>query len=281
MGSGLSSTSDRLDGVVRPSVAARTEGQLSSRPDTVAIQSGALKLDGLLWHPGGRGPFPSILFSHGIGAELERQLMQVATLGPVFSSHGYLFLCVFRRGPGLSSGQGTSATDIMERVVAVNGQEARNSLGLPEADQLSDALAGLEFLRSLPDVDRRRVALVGHSFGASLTLLMAEHDTTIRAAVLFSGSASSWEFSPKLRARLLAAIGRMTAPVFYIQAANDYSVAPAKELSAEMARLGKPYRVRVYPPVGETAEEGHEFLYRGVELWEEDVFDFLDGYTKR
>jgi dienelactone hydrolase len=264
-------------------LAARAGGQLSSRPDTVVLRSGALKLHALLWRPSGHGQFPSVLFSHGSGTNVERQLAQAATLGPVFSSHGYLFLFVFRRGSGLSADQGTSASDLMEAELAANGQEARNSLQLRllETDELNDVRASLEFLRALPEVDRRRVALAGHSFGASLTLLMAERDTTTRAVVVFSGSAGSWEFSPQLRARLLAAVGRTTAPVFFIQAANDYSVAPAEALSAEMARLGKPYRVRIYPPVGATPEEGHDFLYRRVGMWESDVFDFLDGYMQR
>jgi dienelactone hydrolase len=33
------------------------------------------------------------------------------------------------------------------------------------------------------------VALVGHSFGGSLTLLMAARDPTLRAAVVFGGAA--------------------------------------------------------------------------------------------
>ena len=33
-------------------------------------------------------------------------------------------------------------------------------------------------------------------------------------------------------------------PIFFIQAENDYSIAPAKTLSAEMKRLGKPNRMK-------------------------------------
>ncbi len=257
---------------------ARAEGQGSGGPDTVVVQSGALKLRALLWRPKGQGPFPAILFNHGSGNTLERQSAQSAALGPVFARHGYLFLFVFRRGSGLSADQGTSAADLMDREFAANGQEARNKLQLQllETDQLSDALAGLAFLRAVPEVDTRRVAVAGHSFGGSLTLLAAERDTTLRAAVVFGAAAPSWERSPQLRARLLAAVGRTTAPVFFIYAANDYSVAPAEALSAEMARLGKLHRVKIYPPVGQTADEGHDFVYRDVATWESDVFAFLD-----
>jgi dienelactone hydrolase len=125
-------------------------------------------------------------------------------------------------------------------------------------------------------VDARRVAVVGHSFGGSLALLMAERDSTIAAVVDFSGGAYSWGISPQLRARLLDAVGRVRAPVFFIHAANDYSVAPANTLGAEMARLGKPHRVKIYPPVGRTVEEGHSFIHLRVGTWESDVFAFLN-----
>ena len=84
-----------------------------------------------------------------------------------------------------------------------------------------------------------------------------------------------------MRARLLAAVGHTAAPIFFIHAANDYSVAPAKALSAEMARLGKPHRVKIYPPTGQTADEGHAFLYQRVDAWESDVFAFLDGCMRQ
>ncbi len=257
---------------------ARAPGQASTGPDTVIVRSGALHLHALLWHPDGHGPFPAVLFNHGSGTVAERQSAQAAAVGPVFAKHGYLLLFLFRRGSGLSADQGVSASDLMDQALAANGQDARNQLQLQllETDQMADALAGLAFLRSLPEVDTRRVAVAGHSFGGSLTLLLAERDTALRAAVVFGGSAGSWDRSPQLRSRLLGAVGRTTAPVFFIQAANDYSTAPAEVLSAEMTRLGKSHQARVYPPVGATAAEGHDFVYLRVATWERDVFSFLD-----
>jgi dipeptidyl aminopeptidase/acylaminoacyl peptidase len=152
---------------------------------------------------------------------------------------------------------------------------------LLERDELNDALAGLAFLRALPEVDVRRVAVAGHSFGGSLSLFVAERDPLVRAVIDFAGAANSWALSPRLRARLLAAVGLAKAPVFFIHAANDYSVSPAKVLGDEMARLGKPHRIKIYPSVGRTAEEGHSFVYTGVATWEQDVFAFLDEHIQR
>ena len=148
-----------------------------------------------------------------------------------------------------------------------------------EPDQ--PATAALAFLRALPEVDASRIAVAGHSFGGSLTLFLAAHDTTLRAVVVFSGSAHSWGLSSELRARLLAAVAGTTAPVFFIHAANDYSIAPGEALAAEMQRLGRPHHLKIYAAVGRTAKEGHGFVFRSVATWEPDVFAFLDERLRR
>jgi dienelactone hydrolase len=93
-------------------------------------------------------------------------------LGPLFVKHGYLFLYLFRRGDGLSAGQGVPSADRMDSAGAAGGQVARNDLQLRlmEGDELNDVLAGLAFLRARPDVQAGRLAVVGDSFGGSLTL---------------------------------------------------------------------------------------------------------------
>ena len=266
----------------------RAKGQTGSGPDTVLVHSGAITLRGLLWRPSGRGHFPAVLLNHGSGRtreDLERlgpYERKADVLGPLFARHGYVFLYLFRRGVGLSVDQGTSAVDLMNRELAIRGQDARNELQLQllETREMDDALAGLAFLRAFPEVDPRDVAVIGESFGGSLTVLLAERDPTLRAVVIFSGAGYSWDQSPLLRVRLLAAVGRTAAPIFFIHAENDYSLA-GKALDAELARLGKAHRLKIYPPVGQTAEEGHDFLSRGLSSWEPDVFAFLDEHTRK
>jgi len=261
-------------------VAARVQGQTAVGPETVTVHSGSLKLRALLWRPEGSGPFPAILFNHGSGASRERQLAQAAAVGPVFARHGYVFLFLFRRGSGLSENQGTSVATAMSRALAVKGQAGKNKVQLSrlEKDDLSDALAGLAWLRARSEVDPNRIAVAGHSFGGSITLLMAEKDARIRAAIDFGGAANSWEKSPDLRARLLDAVRRAGSPIFFVQAANDYSIKPTEIMNTEMARLGKPHDARIYPAVGQTPEEGHDFVFRSVAVWEPDVFAFLQKY---
>jgi dipeptidyl aminopeptidase/acylaminoacyl peptidase len=152
---------------------------------------------------------------------------------------------------------------------------------LATTDHLDDVMAGLSFLEATPAIDPKRIAIAGHSFGGQLTLLAAERDNTLRAAVAFAAAGNSWERSSQLRKRLLTAVNRATAPIMLIHAANDYSTAPGYALAGELERLHKPHLLKVYPPVGRTSEDGHNFLYLATPRWEDDVFKFLDEHVKQ
>ena len=270
-------------------VAANGDG--SVRSESVLVPGGKLMLRAELWRPAGPGPFPGVVFNHGSARasatpagrqDRRNRLKEPGILGPIFARHGYVFLYFYRRGEGLSPGRGSSSGDRMASALASRGQEGRNQIQLQllETDEMGDAMSGLAFLRALTEVDPQRVAAVGHSFGGSLTLLMAERDPMLRTVVVFSGAGGSWSGSPPLQARLRNAVGSIRVPVFFIHAANDYSTAPGRELGDEMARLHKPYRVKIYPPVGATADDGHRFVVLGTPTWESEVFAFLDEYTK-
>ena len=254
---------------------------------TVEIPSGSLQLKGFLWKPEGRGPFPAVVFNHGrsdtaqqyslqLGLTLER-LAQV--IGPVFVRHGFVFLYPFRRGEGPSAHQGQFIGDLLQREEAAKGVEARRQLqlALMTTDHLEDALAGLSFVKSLPYVDRRGVALGGHSFGGQLTLLEASRDRTVRAAVIFAAAAASWDESPELRDRLIETVRRLATPVMLIQAANDYSLSPSRAMDRELTRLSKLHVRKLYPAFGDTQTHGHNFLYFDIARWEQDVFAFLEA----
>jgi carboxymethylenebutenolidase len=275
--------------VLTCSIGARVEGQSSGEPETVSVHNGAVTLQALLWRPQGRGPFPAILLNHGSGRtreELERlgpYERNAEKLGPLFARHGYVFLYLFRRGVGPSTDQGANSVDLMNREFAAHGQEARNALQLRllEDRDMTDARSGLKFLRTLPYVDARDVGVIGHSFGGSLTVLMAEREPDLRAVVIFSGAGYSFDRSPELREQLLAAVEHIAPPVFFIHAANDYSLSSGRVLDARREQLGKPHRLKIYPPIGHTVEDGHDFLHLGVSIWEPDVFAFFGEHMRR
>jgi carboxymethylenebutenolidase len=254
----------------------------------VVVPSGALRLKGFLWRPVSSALAPAVLFVHGSGSTDAAHTGELAMtdaaakLAPVFVKHGYAFLYLFRRGQGLSADQGPFLQDVLRRERAARGEEARKHLQfvLLTTDHLDDVMAGLSFLRTLPGVDAHRIAVVGHSFGGQLTLLAAERDSSLRATVTFGAAAASWEGSSEVRERLLTAARKTTVPVMLVHAANDYSTAPGKALDAELELLKKPHLLKIYPPFGQTSDDGHMFVYTDVGEWEADVFGFLDMYCK-
>jgi dienelactone hydrolase len=272
-----------------PLAALAVEQQVSIAPETVVVPSGKLRLKAFLWKPIGPGPFPAVLFCHGSGGADAAHtaglpITEAAEkLAPLFLNRGYAFLYLFRRGQGLSADQGPFIQDILKREEATKGKEARQHLQfvLATRDHLDDVAAALSFLKTVPEVDAKRIAIAGHSFGGQLTLLAAERDNTVRAVVAFAAAANSWEHSPELRDRLLVAADKAKGSIMLIQAANDYSIVPSQALAGELERLHKPHLLKIYSPVGKTSDDGHNFLYLAIPQWEPDVFGFLDEYVKR
>jgi carboxymethylenebutenolidase len=255
-------------------------------PDTVSVQSGNLTLKALLWRPAGTGSFPTVIFCHGSygGSDtIHNPDQQISLLGPVFAGKGYIYLGLLRRGVGLSTGQGVNSTELMDKAFKERGQEGRNEVQLQhlQTDQLQDMIAGLKFLRRRKDVDTNRLAIIGHSFGGSLTLLVAAHEPGIKAVVVFAAAGYSWNLSPLLRTRLISAVKNITAPVMIIHARNDYSTNPGYALDSVMNQLNKPHVLKIYPKLGASVNEGHNLIFLSIETWEPDVFRFLDENLRR
>ena len=259
----------------------------SIAPQVVTFPSG-LHLKAYLWTPPGPGPFPAVLFNHGSGGATAdvtagMQITEAADiLAPFFLKHGYAFLYPFRRGHGPSADQAPFMQDVLRREEAAKGKAARQHLQftLLTTEQLDDVMAALAFLKSAPRIDSHRIAVAGQSFGGQLTLLAAERDPTIRAAVTFAAAAGSWQWSPELRARILSALSKTNAAIMLTHAENDYGTIAGRDLADELERLHKPHLLKIYPAVGLTSDDGHGMLYEDIPAWEDDVFKFLDQYVK-
>ena len=66
--------------------------------------------------------------------------------------------------------------------------------------------------------------------------------------------------------------------VFFIQAANDYSIRPTLELAKSLEGGTKIVQSKIYPAHGLTSHEGHLFESTGQLIWGEDVRAFLERY---
>lgn len=278
----------RISCVLLLSLSALGQSTQSMAPQVVEFSSGKLRLRAYLWKPAGTGPFPAVLFNHGSGgADADHTagmpITQAANvLAPFFIKHGYAFLYPFRRGHGPSASQAPFMQDVLRREEQAKGKEARQHLQfvLLTTEQLDDVMAALAFLKTVPGIDSHRIAIAGNSFGGQLTLLAAERDKTVRAAVTFAAAAGSWERSPELRERLISAIHNTTAAIMLTHAENDFGTTAGSALAAELKRLHKPHVLKIYPPVGLTADDGHNMLYEDIPAWESDVFEFLDQHLK-
>ena len=192
-------------------------------------------LAGFLYLPPGAGPFACMVINHGSGihqgtTELCRPGADGASgqLGP----RGFL---PHRRGYGNSPGP-----PWRDDVSAEFGTGAYDAQLAPRlADEAGDVIAAHDFVAGLDLVDAAHIGVMGSSFGGTVTLLAAARCPRFRCAVEFAGAAMNWERAPGLRQVMLDAAAALSQPVFFIQAANDYSTAPTRELAASLEGSGK------------------------------------------
>jgi carboxymethylenebutenolidase len=243
--------------------------------ERVTFASGPLELGGFIARPAGEGPFPAVVWNHGSGSMPNPRPAPVASF---WVSRGFVFFEPHRRGFGLSAAAAPDIQEIVDQVAKRAGQAAGNLLKtqLLATEQLDDQLAGIAWLRMLPDVASTRIVTAGVSFGGVQALLAAERGIGLRAAVSFAPGAMNWLHNVPMRVRLLEAARHAQIPVMFVQAENDFDLGPSRELFAEMTRYGKPTRLRIYPSYGRTVLDGHTFGSRAADIWGSDVLAFLD-----
>jgi len=141
-----------------------------------------------------------------------------------------------------------------------------------------DVLAALDFVRGLDRIRSDHIGVMGSSFGGVNTLFAAAKTERFRCAIEFAGAAMNWEIAPSLREKMLEAARKAVPPIFFIQAANDYSTAPTPALAQARKAAGKPVQSAIYPTFGINAEEGHFLERSGSVLWGDDVRRFLERH---
>ena len=121
-------------------------------------------------------------------------------------------------------------------------------------------------------------AVAGCSYGGIQTLLAAEKGMGLRAAISFAPAAQTWAHSTSIQSRLVRAVRQATIPILFIQAENDYDLTPSLVLAKEMDSAGKPHKRVIFPPYGQTHEEGHGgFCSRATNVWGAEALAFLNN----
>jgi carboxymethylenebutenolidase len=230
----------------------------------VSFPSPGGTLYGFLYLPEGKGPFPAVLWNHGSEKRPGRQ----PELASFYNSRGFVFFLPHRRGQGRSPGP-----YIMDEIHAGGGPNAA-----VQAQQIAneDVVAAMNWLKTRPEVDTNRIVVSGCSFGGIQTLLTAEKGLGARAFVAFAPAAQSWG-NGTLDQMLEYSVEHSKAPVFILQAKNDYSTQPAEVLGKlAKARGGQ---AKIYPGFGKTQQDGHwgfATTSAGIAVWGNDVLQFID-----
>lgn len=275
-----------------PPIATRVPATITAAPPTptsgptnerVTFKVGDLVLEGFLYKPGGQGPFPALVWNHGSEQFPEPPNPEFPGIASVFVPQGYVVFAPVRQGQGKS--QGPYITDQVQQEKKTKGDAAGDLLQvqLLEGPHLDDQLAGLAYLKNLTFVDKNRLGVIGCSLGGIQTLLGAERGAGYKVAVALSPAAESWVGNPLLQQRLIKAVSGINVPIFIIHPAKDASLLPGPALAQEFQRLGKPYQLKMYPPIGTPEQQSHCFggqAAHGQDIWAADVLSFFAKYLK-
>lgn len=148
--------------------------------EEVTVQGKGFTLAGTLLLPKSKGPFPAVITITGSGQQTRDERLPLPGLekyrlfgqvAEALAARGIAVLRVDDRGVGKSTGLQTltSATS---------------------ADFADDVRAQVDYLRSRPEIDPRRIALAGHSEGGIIAPMVAASDPQIAAIVLMAGTAN-------------------------------------------------------------------------------------------
>lgn len=242
---------------------------------SVTFPSHGLNLHGWIYKPPGPGPFPAVIWNHG------NELAPSAhpELGKFYTDHGYVLFLPIRRGHGESPGMYLG--DVMDKYKAIATSKAlleKKEVDLQESHN-GDVAAAVAWLQQRGYIDARRIAVSGVSYGGIQTLLAAENGLDCKAFIAFAPGAMSWD-NPQLQKREAEAARRAHAPLFLIQARNDYSLGPSEVLGPIVKEKGGLNRAKVYPAFGTTLQEGDAGFAcweEGIAIWGGDVLEFLSA----
>lgn len=229
----------------------------AAQTKTVSYKSGDETVQGVLYTPSGKGPFPGLIVIHewwGLNDWVKDQASKLA-------DQGYVALAI----------------DLYRGKVATTPDEAHQIMrGVPEDRAKRDLHAAFEFLSSQSDVKKNRIGAVGWCMGGGYALDVALQEPTLSADVINYGHlATDTE-----------ALKKINAPILGIFGAQDKGITPAdvKEFEETMKQLGKKIEVKEYDDAGHAFENpNNKEGYReadAADAWKRTV-DFLASNLKK
>ena len=268
-----------------PKVSAQT-------PETVVIaipahdDYSAISMKAYLYKPEGKGPFPTVLFSHGrAGTPQER----AALSNPVNPTHaqfwldrGVAVLAPFRPGYGQTGGE--------DRENSGARLDASNQCGgAPNVERAAGQAAyaantALQWLRQQDFVMKNKILLEGQSVGGMTTVHLAgQNPKGVVGFINFAGGTAGYPSqrpghscaTDQLRELYRKAGQKTRLPNLWLYAENDqYWGAEVPRLWHQaFAKGGSKTKFVQTGPVPNA--DGHTLLSRGKSLWHDPVQGFL------
>ena len=236
------------------------------------VFGGDLRLVGTYYRPPqGDGPFPLVVLSHGSDADAAARRRYSPrgywNTARYFLNRGFAVLYFLRPSYGDSEGPYLEA----------NAPQCDQADYGPGFKAMADTIAAaLDFAATLPQADRSRMVLAGHSAGGAATLAaVARRPAGVVGYVNFAGGKGGGEHTPYAPCRadrveqLFADYARTAAvPGLWIYAPNDLyfggDVAPRWH-RAYQAAGGKAQLVMTAPAPQDSA--GHHIAQQHLGLW--------------
>lgn len=142
--------------------------------ESVVFENEGQKIFGMLHRPLGQKKCPAVLMCHGFAGQKTGKYRIYVLISQRLAALGIASLRIDFRGSGESEGDFSEMT--------VEGE-------------VNDALKGLQFLRSHPNIDAERIGLLGNSFGGAVAVLAASKDGNIKSMALLAAlfNSNQWQ----------------------------------------------------------------------------------------
>ena len=237
-------------------VLALSPSSFAAEGKAVTYKSGDETVSGMLYTPGGKGPFPAVIAIHeywGLNDWVKEQASKLGDLGYV-----------------------TLAVDLYRGKVGTTPDEAHELMrGVPEDRAKRDLRAAFDYLASQANVKKDRIGSVGWCMGGGYSLDVALLEPTLSADVIHYGHLAT---DP-------AELKKINAPILGIFGGQDRGITPddVKKFQQAMEQLGKKVEVKTYPDAGHAFENpNNKMRYRAedtADAWKRTV-DFLNKTLK-
>ena len=132
----------------------------------------------------------------------------------------------------------------------------------------------MDYLKSDPSINMKRVALMGYSLGGQVSVFAASRSDAFVALINQAGGFLSWNGNPLLQQALVDAAHRLRVPSLNMVAENDATTEAVRQVSEAARANGTAAELIIYPsytpPDPNSSDAPGHLIFRpaGLHIWE-------------